>query len=263
MEVDWNVENLIANLERRLEMIVKWLKDSGLVVNEEKTEICLFYKRDHPIVELSICGKRISSKKTINVLGVVFDSKMQWSNQVSKAINNSKRALHGIKIIKKYLSKSETKTLLTSNFYSVLYYNCEIWLSQALNVRNKQQLLSASANALKMLNNVSDPRISFAQLHKQEKRATPMSFEKYKLSIQLFKIYNGGTMIDDWLDMNVQQNFNARNPKFHINDFSKLKVGKNILSNRLTCLNNEVDLDWLNLSLIAFKLKAKKHFLDT
>ena len=90
-----------------------------------------------------------------------------------------------------------------------------------------------------------------------------MSFGKYKLLIQLFKIYNGGTMIEDWLDMNVQQNFNARNSKFHINDFSKLKVGNNILSNRLTCLNNEVELDWLNLSLIAFKLKAKKHFLDT
>ena len=90
-----------------------------------------------------------------------------------------------------------------------------------------------------------------------------MSFGKYKLSIQLFKIYNGGIMTEDWQDMNVQQNFNARNPKFHINDYSKLKVGKNILSNRLTCLNNEVKLDWLNLSLIAFKLKAKKHFLET
>ena len=68
-------------------------------------------------------------------------------------------------------------------------------------------------------------------------------------------------MTEDWQDMNVQQNFNARNPKFHINDFSNLKVGKNILSNRLTCLNNEVNLDWLNLSLTAFKLKAEINFL--
>ena len=153
--------------------------------------------------------------------------------------------------------------LLTSNFYSVLYYNCEIWLSQALNARNKQQILSASANALKMLNNVSDLRISFTQLHKLEKRATPMSFANNKLSIQLFKIYNGGNMTEDWLGMNVQQNFNARNPKFFINDFSKLNVDENILSNRLTCLNNEVNLDWLDLSLTAFKLKAKSNFLGT
>ena len=126
-------------------------KDSGLVVNEEKTEICLFYKRDHPTVNISINGKRISSKKTINVLGVVFDSKLQWSNQISQAINNSKRALHGIKLIKKYLTKNETKMLLTSIFYLALHYNCEIWLSQGLNVRNKQQILAASANALMIL----------------------------------------------------------------------------------------------------------------
>ena len=77
--------------------------------------------------------------------------------------------LHGIKLIKKYLTKDETKMLLTSNFYSVLYYNSEIWLSNSLKVCQKQQLLAASSNALKMLNNVSDLRISYVQLHSKEK----------------------------------------------------------------------------------------------
>ena len=31
-----NINDLIQNIERGLEMIKKWLKDSGLVVNEEK-----------------------------------------------------------------------------------------------------------------------------------------------------------------------------------------------------------------------------------
>ena len=63
-------------------------------------------------------------------------------------------------------------------------------------------------------------------MHSQEKRATPMNFAKYKLSIQLHKIYNGNNDNDDWHDMNVQQNFNSRNEFFHINDFSNIKVGK-------------------------------------
>ena len=88
-----------------------------------------------------------------------------------------------------------------------------------------------------------------------------MNFAKYKLSIQLHKIYNGDNENDDWQDMNVQQNFNSRNVNFHINDFSNVKVGKNILCNRLTCLNGEIKLDWLNLSLVVFKLKAKSIFL--
>ena len=53
-----------------------------------------------------------------------------------------------------------------------------------------------------------------------------MDFAKYRLAIQLHKIYNGNEMNNDWLDMNYQQNFNARNLKFKINDFSRIKIGK-------------------------------------
>ena len=102
IETNRNLEVLINNMEQKLEMITKWLKDSGLIVNEEKTEICLFYKQDTPVVNISLNGKLIRSKKTINVLGVTFDSKMQWSNQVSHSIAKSKRALHGIRLVKKY-----------------------------------------------------------------------------------------------------------------------------------------------------------------
>ena len=149
----------------------------------------MFYKRDHPTVEIRVNGKTILSKKTINVLGVLFDSKLQW-DQASKAISNSKRALYGIKLLKRYLTKDETKMLLTSNFYSVLYYNCEVWLSNELKGHTKQMILAASSKALKMINNESDLRTSYQQLHSKEKRAMPMKFAKYKLAVQLHKIYN-------------------------------------------------------------------------
>ena len=68
-------------------------------------------------------------------------------------------------------------------------------------------------------------------------------------------------MNDDWIDMNLQQNFNARNKMFQINDNSRIKIGKNLICNRLNVLNNLVELDWLNISLISFKLKLKSLFL--
>ena len=108
---------------------------------------------------------------------------------------------------------------------------------------------------------ISGLRTSFIQLHSKEKRALPMNFAKYGLAIQLFKIYNGYSLNEDWQDMNVQQNFNASNVMFQINDFLNTKVGKNILCNRLPVLNKLVNLDWLNLSLTALKLKAKSIFL--
>ena len=189
-------------------------------------------------------------------------SKMQWATQVAMAISKSRRALHAIKLIKKYLTKAETKMLLTSNYYSILYYNSEIWLYDGLNPRLKNQILSASACAMKILNSTKDIRISYTQLHKFEKRALPMDFSKYRLAIQLHKIYNGTSMTDDWIDMNTQQNFNTRNEKFHITDMSRLKIGINMICNRLKVLNDKINLDWLNLSLISYKLKMKEVFLS-
>ena len=89
-----------------------------------------------------------------------------------------------------------------------------------------------------------------------------MNFAKYKLAIQLFKIYNGTDMCDDWLDMNVQQNFSSRSNMFQINDYSNIRIGKNMISNRLNVLNNQISLGWLNQSLISYKLKLKELFLN-
>ena len=126
----------------------------------------------------------------------------------------------------------------------------------------KQQLMASSANALKILTNVRDLRNSFIQIHSHEKRALPMNFAKYRLAIQLYKIYNGDDYTEDWQDMNRQQNFNARCEVFRITNCSNIKIGRNILCNRLTVLNGQINLNWLNLSLTAFKLKAKMTFLS-
>ena len=121
--VVWNKDLvlLIEDLERRLEMIVKWLKDSGLVVNESKTEICLFHSNDQPQIMVKLQGSAIQSKKFMNVLGVTFDSKLNWGIHVAKTISKAKKALYALKMIKKFFTKNEMRKLLDSNFYSILY----------------------------------------------------------------------------------------------------------------------------------------------
>ena len=69
------------------------------------------------------------SKKSMNVLGVVFDSKLNWSTHVAKAIVKAKKALIAQKLIKRFFSISEMRTLLDANFYSILYYNAVVWLT--------------------------------------------------------------------------------------------------------------------------------------
>ena len=65
--------------------------------------------------------------------------------------------------------------------------------------------------------------------------------KQLKLELELYKLFNTRDETADWMDLNVQQNFNNRNQNVQIVDYSKLKVGKNILVNRLTIIDLDLD----------------------
>ena len=177
---------------------------------------------------------------------------------------------HAIRIIKKYFTQPELLNLLTSNYYSILYYNSdysilyynsEVWHLPSLKLELKKKLLSASASALKLCSPWSSEHTSFEILHTINKRATPIKMSLYKLAIQLHKIYNSENQTPDWIDLNYQQNFNGRTTKFLVSNCARYKVGSNLIVNRLSALNNTIELSWLNLSIDSFKIKCKELLL--
>ena len=82
--------------------------------------------------------------------------------------------------------------------------------------------------ALKIIRNITDIRVSQASLHKLEKRATPEQMMKYRLALQLHRLYNQEIENEDWIDLNFQQNFNSRNDKVKIIDNTRLKIKKKL-----------------------------------
>ena len=114
----WNkqLSALITDMKKTIESITKWLRQSGLKVNELKTELCLFHRKDQPPVQITVNESIIISKDQIKVLGIVFDSKMQWHYQIQNTINKSKKALNVIALIRKYFSKSQLLVRLITSF---------------------------------------------------------------------------------------------------------------------------------------------------
>ena len=84
----------------------------------------------------------------MNVLSVTFDSRMQWTEQVATSVKKANKSLLAIKLISKYFNENQIKSLLTSNFKSVLYYNSEIWDLKKLAPYLKNLLLSTSSKAM-------------------------------------------------------------------------------------------------------------------
>ena len=259
----WNKSkaDIVLAMQTKLELITSWLRDSGLKVNENKTEVCLFHRKDQPLITLTLNGNILKSKDNMNVLGVAFDCKLNWQIQVQKVITKAKSNLHAIQLIRNHFTKKETLQLITSNYYSVLYYNSEIWHLPSLSNITKKQLLSASAQPLKMCTHSYDQSISFITLHTLNNRATPDKMIKYKTSLLLHKIVNNNEMSLEWQQLFFNQNFNQRNNRANFRDLSKYRIGKNLITNRLNILNNKIPYDWFNESIQSFKIKCKALFL--
>ena len=98
-------------------------------------------------ISVKIDNVKVTSKKSINVLGVIFDCKLNWS---TFCINKAKKKLYALRLLKKFFSQEQMRLLLDSQFYSVLFYNSVIWLTPELNAPMKQNLLSISASALRI-----------------------------------------------------------------------------------------------------------------
>ena len=261
-KVGESLAELIEDMEKSLEAITKWLKQSGLVVNKAKTEICVFNRRDLANVNIKIGNDTITSKNQLSVLGVIFDSKLQWSIQVMKSIQKSNRALCAVKLISRYFNTKELLLLLTSNFYSVLFYNSEVWYIKSLKEPLKHLMFTASARALRVAMHYPKQQLSYLNLHKLTNRATPEMFSTYKLALTLYKLYNSNTHCLEWIHLNIEHVSTSRQTSFIVKRNNTNVTGSNALTARLFDLNGQIPLTWLNNSFQQFKIKCKSKFLS-
>ena len=126
----------------------------------------------------------------MNVLGVIFDSKLNRGPQVANVICKARNALFAVRLLRKFFYDQEMRLLLDSYFYSVLYYNAVIWLTPELISSSKQALLSISENALRscMMSNCS--KLSFVRIHSICRKCTLSQIMSYQSSVHLHKIVN-------------------------------------------------------------------------
>ena len=198
----------------------------------------------------------------MNILGVVFDSKMNWNTQVSRTILKANKNLQAIKIISKYFTPKTLVKISTSLFYQRLYYGSNVWLSESLSANCKQKLLSASSNCLRVCSKSFNRDISFIELHKKHQRATPMQWNKYVTACTLHDIYNLQTPSNIFIStINNILNEN-RNDLVHFTSTNNLKIGKSTIDNRFRILNNKIKFEMLEWSKDRFKSYCKRFFIS-
>ena len=57
----------------------------------------MLYKRDTTLINLTLKGKIFNSVNSMNVLEVIFDSKLSWEKHISYAITKAEKALKALR----------------------------------------------------------------------------------------------------------------------------------------------------------------------
>ena len=199
----------------------------------------------------------------MNVLGVIFDSKLNWSAHVANSICKARKALFALRLLRKFFNDQEMRQLLDSNFYSILYYNAALWLTPELCSPMKQALLSISANALRscMLSNCSE--VSFVKIHSICKKCTPTQIMAYQSALLLHKTISDSFNYCSYEHATLFCNIvcTGRQLNFEIIRSNRNKIGMNCISNKFYHVSKLISLNSLNLSFVHFKKLMKIQFL--
>jgi hypothetical protein len=241
-----------------LTAISLWFQSSGLKVNEDKTEIAIFYKDNCNPEDVLINVMSVRTKGTIKVLGVTMDTTLTWHEQINNTVANVQSKVHAIRMIQRFFLTDELLQLLKTYCYPSLYYASNVWLTPSLNAKLKSKLFSTSGKILSIIKVTS-----YKDLHKQYTRATPEMWQNYELAISLYDLNATKQPSSDWqlLQLNTLQN--RRSTKLHFTSTNKLRCGLNILPNRFKTITNRIDANWLNLTKETYKQKCKKEFITT
>jgi hypothetical protein len=233
-----------------------WFKSSGLKVNEEKTEITIFYKNNCNTSDVLINGNNVRTKNTIKVLGLMMDTTLTWHEHVSNTVNNVQSKIHAIRRIQRYFLNDELLQLLKTYCYPSLYYASNVWLTPSLNANLKSKLFSASGKILSIIE-----INSYKNLHKKFTRATPEMWQNYELAVSLYDLNITKLPSADWQILQNNALQNRRSPKLQFTSTNNLRCGLNVLPNRLKTITNRIDASWLTLTKETYKQKCKKEFI--
>jgi hypothetical protein len=249
-------ENAVVELGKALTNISLWFKSSGLKVNEEKTEIAIFYKNNCNPSDLLVNGINVRTKNTIKVLGIMMDTTLTWHEHVSNAVQNTQSKIHAIRRIQRFFQNDEILQLLKTYCYPSLYYASSVWLSPSLNTKLKSKLFSASGKILSIIE-----INSYKNLHKKFTRATPEMWQNYELAISLYNLNLTQLPLADWKILQINTLRNRRSTKLHFTSTNKLRCGQNVLPNCFKTITNRIDASWLSFSKETYKQKCKNEFI--
>jgi len=241
-------EALVPSTEKCLETHVEELRQLGMVVNEKKTEAVYFNRLNPMKLEIRCGEERIQTGNEMKVLGIIFNERLKWDSQIKKTISKANSLTHGLKFLRKKLTKSQFINATTSLFYGLFYYGSQVWLGEHTTSAQLKRLNSVHYRHLRIIEGDWKKEKRREELDKIG-RTKPSTWSKYSCGNMVIKIMNEKQPVELFQRLSKKHYTERRKPfkmKFHSDAITK--TGFQGIENRLVSLFNILDFDHYGLT---------------
>ncbi len=194
---------------------------------------------------------------------MTFSYNLSWSPHIEKAVKKASSICNRIRFIRQSLSQEQTLKVLTSYYYSSIYYGSAVWLGPMTTSNDWKLLNKAHYRALRVVTRDFRREKSKRVLDEECKRATPRQWGHYVVASTAASIMQNQepSLLFELITGN--STWNDRKPgRRDFYDTSRLRVGRQSLQNRLREPFRMMRGDWYGTGLTkdAIRVRMKESF---
>ena len=116
----------ISLLQNDIKEIEVWSSSNNFVINKDKTKIILFGKNVNDFYNSNntfyFGGANIKLSKSVNNLGIFFDSDMKWNTHINHVVKSVNFSLYRLRYFKNLVTKNLRKQLVSALIFPLLDY---------------------------------------------------------------------------------------------------------------------------------------------
>ena len=182
--IDSNVDVVLLKLSNDMSILMKWFNENYFVMNADKCRLLATNHADN--VSITIGDEEIKGNKSVKLLGVTIDNKLQFDEHVSIICKKVSCKLHALARISNLIDKDKLCLIMKAFIESQFGYCPLIWMFHSRTMNNRINRLHERALRLVYKNENS----SFEELLELDGSFTVHERNLQRLATEMYKIKN-------------------------------------------------------------------------
>ena len=128
---DIDLDIIISKLVTDINILDKWFKDNGMLLNESKCNFMIFEPRwttRNGLKEIKLENRTLEEIDKGKLLGITFDNKLTMNDHIKQICKQASNKLYALARISHYLDEQKRKMLMKSFVISQFNYCPIIWM---------------------------------------------------------------------------------------------------------------------------------------